>query len=102
VQIATIDPVRVASTVPVEAVLTDPAEATALVIWTARLRIDHVENFRASASRTFNAAASIDPAVDLAGPAGIDSVAVEVLAAVDSADLAASAAAVDSGADDSN
>jgi len=51
VQVATIDPVRAAPT----------DQALILKIWTARLRIDHVETFQASASKVKVAAAG--PAV---------------------------------------
>jgi hypothetical protein len=104
VQVATIDPVRAAPT----------DQALILKIWTARLRIDHVETFQASASKVFKVvdlivvavagSAVIAPAVaaaaseDLAA-AVIDSVAV---ASVAEGALADSAAAADSGADGSN
>jgi hypothetical protein len=73
-------------------------------IWIARLRIDHVAIFRASARRIFNAAALIGlvAVVDLAVIASVeeDSVAAVIaLAAVDLADLADSAAAVAAGSE---
>jgi hypothetical protein len=74
-------------------------------IWTAKLRIDHVAIFQASAPRIFNAGASIDSAaaVDLeaviVSVVGDSGVTASVAAAADSADLVDSAgAAVDSGA----
>ena len=69
-------------------------------IWIARLRIDHVAIFRASAPRIFNAVALIVLAAaggDLA--AVIVSVAAVASAAVDLADLADSAAAVEAGSE---
>jgi hypothetical protein len=83
-------------------------------IWTAKLRIDHVVIFQASAPRIFSAAASIVSAVeDLAGSAVtglvveadsavIASEAAEDLAAAALGALAVSAAAADSEADGNN
>ena len=73
---------------------TDLAVEVALAIWTARLRIDHVAVFQASASRAFRAAALIAPvaAEDLAV---IGLVVAVDLAAAALADLAVAASGVD-------
>jgi hypothetical protein len=88
--------VKAALIAPVEEVAsTAPAEAV-LVIWTARLRIDHVAIFQASASKVFKAAALIEAAVAAGDLAAIASAAAEGLAEVTASaaeDLADSAAA---------
>jgi hypothetical protein len=60
-----------------------------LVIWIARPRIDHEATFRASASRTFNAAASIV----LAGVVAAGAVVTALEAAADLIALVAAALA---------
>ena len=89
VQVAPTDLAKVPLTAPVEA---------ALVIWTTKLRIDHVVIFQANGSRAFKAAGSIDlGAVEDLGVIDLvagDSVAgVIALAAADLEGLAGSAAA---------
>ena len=85
----TIDPVKLALSVPVAA-STDLAAEVGLRTWIARLRTDRVAIFRASVSRTFNAAAAEasgvtglaveDLAAVIASAVGVASVAVVVLA----------------------
>jgi len=87
--------VKAALSVPVAAI-TDPVVALAAEVgprtWIARLRTDRVAIFRASASKTSNAAA------EAADSVGIASVAVVASAAViASAVVAASAAVIDLG-----
>ena len=69
------------------------------MIWTARLRIDHVVIFQASAPRIFNAAALIAPAVpvDLAAAATDSVVAVGLAAGALGALVGSAEAVVDSG-----
>jgi hypothetical protein len=73
-------------------------------IWTARLRIDHVVIFQASAPRIFNAAALIAAAavVDLAVIASVVEASGAAVIDLAAADLAGSAAVADSGADAEN
>src|SRR4029077_19476899 len=92
-RVAPIDPAaRAASTVQEEAVSIGPAVEADPVIWTARLRTDHVAIFQASVFRDFRAAALIASAA-----AGVEASAV--IAAVAVVDLAviASVAAGDLG-----
>jgi len=97
VQVAPTDLAKVPLTAPVEA---------ALVIWTTKLRIDHVVIFQANGSRAFKAAGLIalvaaeasvvmvDLATVTASVAVVDSVAVALgaLAAVEEEDFAAAEA----------
>jgi hypothetical protein len=71
-------------------------------IWTARLRIDHVAIFQASASRVFKAVALIvlAAAADSVVIASVAAVVTDSVAAGALGALADSAGAVDSGADD--
>jgi hypothetical protein len=109
-----IEPAAAASsTAQGEAVSIGPAVEPDSVIWTAKLRIGRVANFRASASKAFRAAALID-SVAVEHSAGIDSVARDLVAAVIGLAAAAlaglagsaaadfAAAAADSGAADDN
>ena len=67
--------------------MTDLVEATGLVIWTAKLRIDHVAILQASASRVFKAAALTEAV--MADSAVIASVEEEVVDLVEIASVAA-------------
>ena len=78
----TIDPVKLALSVPVAAI-TDPVAEVGLRTWIARLRTDRVAIFRASVSKTSNAAVvveDLEAVIDL-GVAGL----AEGTALVDSA-----------------
>ena len=95
----TTDPVKAAPSVPVAAstdLVVGLAEEVGLRTWTARLRTDRVAIFRASGSKTSNAAAVVeDLAAVIASVAVADSAAVIDLGVVA---LAEGAALVDSGA----
>jgi hypothetical protein len=86
--------VEAASTAQEQAVLIGPAVVAASAMWTARLRIDHVVIFQASASKAFKAAVLIVPAVaeglavviaSAAAAASVDSAAIALVVAADSA-----------------
>ena len=83
---------RATIAVPVKAVLTGQILIRKGRIWTARLRIDHVVIFQASAPRIFNAAGLIAPAAvgDLAAIASVADSAAAIASAVE-VDLAVSA-----------
>jgi len=74
----TIDPVKLALSVPVAA-STDLAAEVGLRTWIARLRTDRVAIFPVSVSRTFNAAAVEDLAAVIALVVAVASVAVVAL-----------------------
>lgn len=82
---------KAALSVPVAAI-TDPVAEVGLRTWIARLRTDRVAIFRASVSKTSNAAVVVeDLAAVIASAAAVASVAVIALA--DSAAVAAAALA---------
>ena len=82
--------------VPVAA-LTDPVAEVGLRTWIARLRTDRVAIFRASVSKTSNAAVVVeDLAAVIASAAAADSAAVIVSVVAALAGLVAAAALVDS------
>jgi hypothetical protein len=91
---------KAASTDQVEAVSIAPAVEADLVIWTARLRIDHVVIFQASDSKVFKAAALIvlaaEDSVVTARSVAEAALAVAIASALE--DSAAAAALADSAA----
>ena len=69
------------------AALTDPVAEVGLRTWIARLRTDRVAIFRASVSRTFNAAAEASGVTGLA----VEDLAAAIVSAVEDSVAAASA-----------